>query len=608
MTENTFENKEQNSVINNQIWFIGSGLAIIAAIFLRFYDLTLKPLHHDEGVNGYFLIKLFRDGFYQYDPSNYHGPTLYYITLAFTKVFGLETFSVRAGMGVFGVLMVVMALSLRKYIGTFGSLVAAFFIALSPGMVYISRYFIHEIFFVFCSFGVVLGILFFIEGRKAGIGAVLSMSLLLFVCFFPPVMHIENIVGSQNITLLWIARISILLIEAALVFFLMRILMNWNEGKPIYLLLASASAALFFATKETAFITLGTMIIALFCIWIWRKIYPTIFGEIKANELEPVSLNWNNFLKQCHESGSVILLIAVIIVFAYVSVLFFSSFFTFWGGIPAAFEAYAFWTKTGNSDHTQNGYLAYVKWLGKVELPILILSFIGTLIAFIKGRHTFAMFTGLWAFGLFAAYTIIPYKTPWLALSFVLPMSLVAGYGINEIANYKDWTFKGLAGLVVLISVGFLGYWTYSLNFERYDDENMPYVYAHTRRGFLDMVAKIEYYAKKSGKGEKATVEIISSDYWSLPWYLRNYTNANFHGKPVDANTAELIVAKEGEQESEIAQRYATHYKKVGEYPLRPGVDLILLVRRDLADPDTEDIYHSLEDVPTVEVSPKPAS
>ena len=43
--------------------------------------LALKPLHHDEGVNGFFLTNLFRDGVYKYDPANYHGPTLYYIAL-----------------------------------------------------------------------------------------------------------------------------------------------------------------------------------------------------------------------------------------------------------------------------------------------------------------------------------------------------------------------------------------------------------------------------------------------------------------------------------------------------------------------------------------------
>ena len=80
-------------------------------------------------------------------------------------------------------------------------------------------------------------------------------------------------------------------------------------------------------------------------------------------------------------------------------------------------------------------FWAYLKWGMEIEAPIFILSAIGIAIAFIKARHRFAMFAGLWAFGLLAAYSIIPYKTPWLALSFLLPMCLAAGYGINEIAR-----------------------------------------------------------------------------------------------------------------------------------------------------------------------------
>ena len=76
-----------------------------------------------------------------------------------------------------------------------------------------------------------------------------------------------------------------------------------------------------------------------------------------------------------------------------------------------------------------------------------------------------------------------------------------------------------------------------------------------------------------------------------MPWYMNDYPNAVFHGKPADANSAEMIVAKKDEQDAEIVARYAARYKYAGEYPLRPGVDLILLVRQDLADSDAQDIY-----------------
>ena len=60
------------------IWRIGVIVIFLIAAGLRFYDLNLVPLHHDEGVNGNFLVRLVREGSYQYDPANYHGPTLYY--------------------------------------------------------------------------------------------------------------------------------------------------------------------------------------------------------------------------------------------------------------------------------------------------------------------------------------------------------------------------------------------------------------------------------------------------------------------------------------------------------------------------------------------------
>ena len=89
----------------------------------------------------------------------------------------------------------------------------------------------------------------------------------------------------------------------------------------------------------------------------------------------------------------------------------------------------------------------------------------------------------------------------------------------------------------------------------------------------MDLIRQIEYYADKSGKGKNATVEIVSPDYWSMPWYMNDYPKANFHGRFVDANAAEMIVAKKDDQDAEVISRYSSHYKFAGEYPLRPGVD-----------------------------------
>src|ERR1700754_3435339 len=107
------------------VWWISCIAITAVAIFFRFAWLGLKPLHHDEGVNGFFLTNLVRDGVYKYDPANYHGPTLYYLTLPFAEFFGLKTVPVRLSVAIWGVLTVVLVLYLRNYLGRLGTLLAA---------------------------------------------------------------------------------------------------------------------------------------------------------------------------------------------------------------------------------------------------------------------------------------------------------------------------------------------------------------------------------------------------------------------------------------------------------------------------------------------------
>lgn len=596
------EKKESDAafVLSDRAWLICGILITAIAAILRFYDLALKPLHHDEGVNGFFLTTLFRDGSYHYDPANYHGPTLYYIALAFSKVFGLETIPARASVAIFGVLTVVLALYLKRYIGRIGSLIAALFIALSPGLVFISRYFIHETFFVFLSLGLVIAVLLFMENRPVGFGAVFWIVLLLLVCFLPSTLNLANVIArSSGENTIWMYRGIFFVIEVVLVYFIVRLLLVWNDGRPIYLLLGSACVSLLFATKETAFITIGVLVMSCVCVWVWQSLFAKFNADrpaADATESDALSLAafWSNLGTS---SDRWLIGSAALLVFIYLFILFFSSFFTYFEGISKAFEAYALWTKTGSKDHTQNGMWAYFRWglwdeKGlALEAPIFILSAVGALIALIKSKHKVALFTAFWAFGILAAYTIIPYKTPWLALSFLMPMCLVAGYGINELFVSAKTPVKIIAVLLTAASAAFLGYKTYDLNFVRYDDNSMTYVYAHTKRGFHDLIEKIEEYSVKSGKGKDATVQIVSPDYWPMVWYMKDYPHANFFGHLVDDDRAEIIVAKKDDQDREVIRRYSADYDFAGVYPLRPGVDLTLLVRKDISGTDAQPLY-----------------
>lgn len=575
---------ETNSFFESDLfWRAGCLLVMVVTIGLRFYHLSLKPFHHDEGVNGFFLINLFRSGVYKYDPQNYHGPTLYFFTLASSYLFGLTDFAVRFIPVLFGVLCVVGVLYLRRYLGTVGALSAALLVALSPGMVYISRYFIHEMLFVFFTLAVPLAIVKFMERDRVGNVAVITMSVLLMICLLPGTLSFAASFSGNEETRN-IARVVFFIVEAGIVFMLMRALVQWEDGRPIYLLLASAALVLTFATKETAFISFGTMLIAVVCIFIWQKIWKT---ERQADLPNDEFLSVNTFVNRFSDPlAAALTAVFCAALFAYVGALFFSSFFTYNEGIRGAFEAYDFWTKTGSKDHTQNGMWAYLKWLWKLEAPLLILGAIGALIAFWKGKHKFAMFSALWAWGLLAAYTIIPYKTPWLAVNFVFPLALISGYAVNEMVNSRDTVQRGFAAFMAAVAFGVCAYQSVDLNFYSYDDDTKPYVYAHTRREFFDLLREIERVAEASGKGKEASILIVSSEYWSMPWYLRDYKGAAFYGRIYPSETSEIIIGKK-EQQAELEREYGQHYLYTGTYILRPGVDLQMYVRKDLAEKTT---------------------
>ena len=640
------------------LWLGGSILILATAIFLRFYDLLLKPLHHDEGVNSFFLTRLVKEGIYKYDPGNYHGPTLYFFALVSSYLFGLNDYTGRFVTAVFGVLTVALVLYLRRYLGTSGTLFAALLLAICAGQVFISRYFIHEILFVCFTFGIVIAALRFWENKRIGGMGIGTTTLLLLVCLLPGTLSFARLTAGSNDDSQLVARLIFFAAEAGIVFFLMRSMLSWNEGKQLYLFLAAANCALLFATKETAFVSLGTMLLAMLCVWGWQKYfvkeknrrvillalisllpfaalffawqqreklgllrYVTAFSEWRvnggllllifiavsglltwlmlageiyqkqgtaANWAEKIALNANNFREVLGENENLLwLIIGCLLVFAYVGALFFSSFFTNNEGIGAAFEAYSIWTKTGTKDHTDNGFFVYFKWVGAVEAPILILGAIGTLIALWKNKHRFALFTAFWGWGLLAAYTLIPYKTPWLALNFTLPLCLISGYAINELAGSQQ-RWQKIAAIVLSVgAVGFCTYKTVELNFYRYDDDAMPYVYAHTKRGFKDLLAEIERVAKQTGREKQTGIVIVSPEYWALPWHLRDYPRAGFYGKIEPISTfredlPEMIIAQKDNQEDAVEAEYGADYEQTGEYPLRPGVDLLLYERKDL--------------------------
>jgi uncharacterized protein (TIGR03663 family) len=489
-------------------WAYAAAL-LLAGLILRLEAVGLRPYHHDEGVNGFFLTRLVRNGVYQYDPSNYHGPTLYYFSLAASRLAGLGLASTRGVTLAFGMATLALVLGLRRALGSSGTLTALALLAFSPGAVFFSNYYIHEILLVFFS--------------------------LAFL-----------------IALIELAR-------------------EWHPG---WLLIASASASLAFATKETAVLTAAVFALAAVGteghLWLLARM-----GRPKAPPLTQLAVSRRALWVWAGVAAALFVLIAV---------LLFSSFFTYWRGAKGALETLAIWSRTGQSAH-RHPWHTYVSWLWRAEAPALLCGALGIVVALWRGRDRVSVFLAFWALGVGAAYSLIPYKTPWLALNLVLPLALVAGCAARAFWT-GPWRIAVVA--VAVAGAGYSGQRAYQLNYLHYDDDRQVYVYAHTRRSFNDLIARIEELAARSGAGKEAGIRIMSPDYWPMPWNLRDYPRAGFYGSLVDAEDSVVVVASPS-QEKELAPRLGTPFVRDREFTLRPGVELVLYVRRALADPTPPD-------------------
>jgi uncharacterized protein (TIGR03663 family) len=532
-------------------WRIYALSILAVGAVLRLYNLTLVPLHHDEGVNGSFLLQVVHNGTYKYDPQNYHGTTLFYFaaiipgTLRFlfgpavADTHGLTTFNLRLVTAVFGIATIWLVLTLRRHVGMIGALAGAALLAVSPGAVYLSRYFIHETLFVFFTLAAVVAGLRFYETTRV-----------------------------------------------------------------VYLMLATAAAALLFATKETAMISAGVILIAFATTALIVKLRARFQNRGKASPAignseplpEPLSESLPESLPAPNEgfvtrfggrSSLIITAIAALSLFLSIEILFYSSFFTNYPqGVYDSLSTFRFWSQTSREVHG-HPWWTYAWWLVKEESPLLFLGFAGLTLAVWRGTNRFAIFTGLWAFGLIAAYSLIFYKTPWLMLSFVVPLAIISGYAFEEIYRRTKQPMITLA--LVITALAMAGYQMIELNFDHYDEPAYVYPYVHTVRDVFSLLDEVDRIAKRAGTGEETPIVVASPDYWPLPWYLAKYAHVEWPKHLDQFNQPMVIINLKQSEEFLTKNSFGYELSKGsiahgGSYPLRPGVELLLFVRRDLAE------------------------
>jgi len=511
-------------------------LVVAAGAFLfRVPRLDQRPMHCDEAVHTVKAGAVIETGKYIYDPSEYHGPTIYYFALPFVWLRGAKSlvetdeFTFRIVPVIFGTGLVLLLLFVRDGLGTWPAVIAAVLTAVSPAMVFYSRYYIQEMLLVFFTFGV--------------------------LAFMWRSIQTEHF---------WWA------------------------------VLAGMCAGLMHATKETCIIAFAAMGGSFVCVYLWarwrdkfhidyrrvfRKRYVAIgvvmaffisapllsgFFRNPRGELD-AWLSYANYLHRADGAG-----IHDHPWHYYLEMLIF--------------------TKNAPGPWWSEGLILALALVGIVvvllEKPRPDDPPIGdrkSIIQNPKSKIQFRRFIVFYTILLTVAYSIIPYKTPWCMLGFLHGMILLAGIGaVAIIKRVPTLPVKAIACLLLALGVYQLGQQAYRGSFKYYADTRNPYVYAHTASDIFKLVRQMGEFSEIHPDGHDMLIKVITPDYWPLPWYLRAFNRIGYWHEPIDEPDAPVVITNTDLEEA-VAARLKGEYQP--EYfGLRPEVLITVFVEKTLWD------------------------
>jgi predicted membrane-bound mannosyltransferase len=143
----------------------GAAFVMIAAFaaLLRFWHLGVRTFHPDESMYSLIAAQFSRGASYEHLPVT-HGPLHYVGTAAIFAVFGDSDFTARALPAIFGVALAVLPFAFARHIGRVGAIAAALLLAVSPSLVYYSRFAGPEVYLAFFSAALAMVIWRYLSG------------------------------------------------------------------------------------------------------------------------------------------------------------------------------------------------------------------------------------------------------------------------------------------------------------------------------------------------------------------------------------------------------------------------------------------------------------
>jgi uncharacterized protein (TIGR03663 family) len=510
---------------------LGLIVAAAGAVALRAPQLDRRPMHNDEAVNAIKIRELWQEGRYRYDPDEFHGPSLHYATLPLIWLSGARTFEelsekpLRAVAVAFGVALVVLTVLLADGLGRAATLWAAALTAISPAMVFYSRYFIHEMLLVCFTLIFVGGVWRYTRrphwGWAAVAGAGLGLMYATKETFVLPVLALGIALALSYTWDRWVLRQS----SGSARWF---VRWNWRHlavGAAVGLAISGLLFTSFLTNAQGPLDSIRT-----YLAWGNRAQGHTAHVHPWYFYLERLAF-FQRDRGPIWSEGLILVLAGV--------------------GCYAGFRR----REAGGSCPGLVRFLCFYTALLTAAYSTIPYKTLWCLLGFLHGM--------IWLAGVGAAFLLQPSHggsrrlVTWLLL-------LAAG-------GHLTWEA-----------------WRASFGVDRQErlfaaDRRNPYVYAQTLPDLLELVDKVKGLAATSPEGKRLKVHVIApeGDYWPLPWYLRGLSNVWWLSEaPAQLDGAVVIAG--ATMRLALDEKSDRAWTGAGLFTLRPRVYLDLFVEHRL--------------------------
>jgi len=485
-------------------------------IITRFYNLGLKPLHHDESMFATFAYNLYQGQGYQYQPI-LHGPFLIDVNAFVYLVLGDSNFTCRLITALFGIGIFILLFNFRKLQRNNFFIYSSVLIAISPTLMYYSRFLRNDVLFAFFSLLCVFSAYKYFRSDKKQHLYFMILSAFLLMCIK------ENFIifFFTLITYLYVVNI----IEKFRYVQKEECVFNNFIKKP-------------YKDKYDFFIAILIGII------IYVTLYTTFFTNLKGflDGLFRESFKyWWEQNKLHRLKGPFHYYIPILFIYEFPALLFCTigmisdillakrkKFLRIF--IWLIVNIIILYLLSAKFEIKDGSTIEKITHIGSA-LDLLIalnvfLSGIYITIKKIREKKIFFAFLVYWFVMSLLIYSYAGEKVPWLSVHITLPMILLGAKYLSDFLvskNYNKFRFIYLVLFLILALYNIKN--SIILCFKNADDPAERMVYVHSTKEVPKLAKEIIRLSESIGTGLQTPIHLSGESKWPLYWYLRKFNN-----------------------------------------------------------------------------------